>query len=420
MYFIGTEECERSIAQSAINPSKKNWENYLIEAMGDRYVPIRSHTLQAIHLMAFAHKSVAHMCSLVTSAAVATGAGNTMGNKGGVAVYLKFGDLTILVVNAHLAAHQNAEKQRNNDFHKINRGIPLLLDKKSATFRESTRLAPIAEDKPTIRTDGIASIADGSATESSSNGNNNNTATTSSSSNKRLPLIPPRSIDVSAEPTFGLALITTPAMRQESVQMIGKEVDGNGPLSPIENPLPATVAVGQEGEEQLQQQQQVVEEPQVIVGAAAGSLNGPREVILTPSLSSVRDDAGGGGAAVGVGLAVEDPGDEDDGDEPDEGANTVEDGLACASVNTDTNSNLASVSVEGGKTPRLRSTSTEVLAEMGLSSAESRTLDQSADVVIFMGDLNYRIKGNRAIVSRSLEANMHEVLLNNDQLRYCL
>jgi hypothetical protein len=46
MYIIGTEECERSIAQSAINPSKKNWEAYLSEALGNNYKPIRSHTLQ--------------------------------------------------------------------------------------------------------------------------------------------------------------------------------------------------------------------------------------------------------------------------------------------------------------------------------------------------------------------------------------
>jgi hypothetical protein len=46
VYVIGTEECERSIAQSALNPSKKTWEAYLNEAIGRNYVPIRSHTLQ--------------------------------------------------------------------------------------------------------------------------------------------------------------------------------------------------------------------------------------------------------------------------------------------------------------------------------------------------------------------------------------
>lgn len=32
--------------RSAINPSKKTWEAYLIDAMGPNYLPLRSHTLQ--------------------------------------------------------------------------------------------------------------------------------------------------------------------------------------------------------------------------------------------------------------------------------------------------------------------------------------------------------------------------------------
>lgn len=50
VYVVGTEECERSIAQSAINPSKKNWEAYLRDAIGPRYKPLRSHTLQVKHM----------------------------------------------------------------------------------------------------------------------------------------------------------------------------------------------------------------------------------------------------------------------------------------------------------------------------------------------------------------------------------
>ena len=83
LYVIGTEECERSIAQSAINPSKKIWEAYLTKALGDNYVPLKAHTLQAIHLIVFAHKAIAHLCSSMTSGAVPTGIGNTLGNKGG-------------------------------------------------------------------------------------------------------------------------------------------------------------------------------------------------------------------------------------------------------------------------------------------------------------------------------------------------
>jgi hypothetical protein len=67
LYFIGSEECERSIAESAFNPSKKNWESYLRSAVGDDYLPVRSQTLQAINLMCFAHISIAHLISEVKS-----------------------------------------------------------------------------------------------------------------------------------------------------------------------------------------------------------------------------------------------------------------------------------------------------------------------------------------------------------------
>lgn len=43
---IGTEECERSIEASMINPSKKLWEAVLVDVLGDKYAPLRSHTLQ--------------------------------------------------------------------------------------------------------------------------------------------------------------------------------------------------------------------------------------------------------------------------------------------------------------------------------------------------------------------------------------
>ena len=132
MYFIGSEECERSIAQSAVNTSKKNWELYLAEALGPQYVPLRAHTLQAIHLIVFVHKDIIHLCSDITSAAVATGLGNTMGNKGGVGIQIKIGETKLLVVNAHLAAHQNAIKQRNSDYSKIDKGLPIQLLKKTA------------------------------------------------------------------------------------------------------------------------------------------------------------------------------------------------------------------------------------------------------------------------------------------------
>ena len=134
LYFIGTEECERSIAASAINPSKRNWELYLAEALGDLYMPLRAHTLQAMHIIVFAHRGISHLCSDLTSGCIATGLGmgvGTLGNKGAVAVNLRLaGTTTLTVVNSHLAAHQNAVKKRNEEFWKIHNEIPSVLSKR--------------------------------------------------------------------------------------------------------------------------------------------------------------------------------------------------------------------------------------------------------------------------------------------------
>ena len=89
--------------------------------------------------MAFVHKAIAPMCSLVTSAAVPTGMGSTLGNKGGVGLLFKIGETRLLIVNAHLAAHQTAEKRRNAEFNRINKMIPILLEKKEAAIISSSQ-----------------------------------------------------------------------------------------------------------------------------------------------------------------------------------------------------------------------------------------------------------------------------------------
>ena len=53
------------------------------------------------------------------SSVVATGIANTLGNKGGVGIRMKVGDTRLLFVSAHLAAHQNAVEERNEQFKKI-------------------------------------------------------------------------------------------------------------------------------------------------------------------------------------------------------------------------------------------------------------------------------------------------------------
>ena len=124
---FGTEECERSIAKSALNPSKKIWENYLLDLVGTQYTPLRSHTLQAIHLMVFVHKSILPLIINVSSAAVACGLGNTLGNKGGVGISFRIANSRMLILNTHLSAHQHKVEERNDQVWKILNEMSTLL-----------------------------------------------------------------------------------------------------------------------------------------------------------------------------------------------------------------------------------------------------------------------------------------------------
>ena len=131
IYVVGSEECERSIAASTINTSKKAWESLIMSVLGTKYVPLRSHTLQATHMIIFVHKGIEHMCHEVNSAAIATGVANTLGNKGAVGISFLFGKTKFIFMNAHLAANQNKVKDRNTQANKIVEEMPQLLNKHS-------------------------------------------------------------------------------------------------------------------------------------------------------------------------------------------------------------------------------------------------------------------------------------------------
>jgi hypothetical protein len=300
--MFGTEECERSIAQSALLPSKRNWESYLCDALGESYVPLRAHTLQAIHIICFVHRSIANLCSVVTSAAVACGAGNTLGNKGAVSIFLKICNSKILVVNAHLSAHQHAERKRNAEFRKISLQMPILLEQKD--------MESAAEGGPSV-------------VDSLSTGDNNPTNSVDGSSQS-----PPPSI----------------------------EVNNTIPTIINEGHIPSAVA------------ENTVEESKLNITAEV-SKSEPGDGIV--------------------------PSQDGEPDEDDDAADGAEASPTPGIVRPISINNLASIS-----TPM-----------------SARTIDKYADIVIFMGDLNYRIKGNRSIVDKLLAGNMYEVLVNNDQLK---
>lgn len=83
--------------------------------------------------MLFVHKAIRPLISDVTSAAVACGMANTLGNKGGVGISFCLGATRIVVINSHLEAHQNKTKVRNRQFHKICSEMTQLLKRKLPT-----------------------------------------------------------------------------------------------------------------------------------------------------------------------------------------------------------------------------------------------------------------------------------------------
>ncbi|GMH46612.1 hypothetical protein TrVE_jg8891 [Triparma verrucosa] len=126
---VGTEECENSIAKSIVVHSKKNWEEAVVEACGDKYIKLRSHTLQATHNMVMVHRALLPLLSQTNSVAIATGhnvgviSKQQLGNKGGIGISFCLGKTSFLFINAHLAAHQNATEKRNTEFERISREV---------------------------------------------------------------------------------------------------------------------------------------------------------------------------------------------------------------------------------------------------------------------------------------------------------
>ena len=142
IYAIGTQECERSIAKSAVITSKKKWESKISAALGDNYEMLRSHTLQAIHLAIYVRRELVSLVTELASDAVATGFAKTFGNKGGVGISFSIGSSSFLFVSSHLAAKQYNVARRNEDFHIIDANLKL--------GNKTNELAPENDDESAL------------------------------------------------------------------------------------------------------------------------------------------------------------------------------------------------------------------------------------------------------------------------------
>ncbi|GAX82254.1 hypothetical protein CEUSTIGMA_g9682.t1 [Chlamydomonas eustigma] len=90
-----------------------------------QYVQVAARSLMAIHLFIFVRKDVQSLVTYVDGATIPTGIGNVLGNKGGVAISLKVAGKTMLIINSHLAAHEEFVGRRNSDYNRICSGLPV-------------------------------------------------------------------------------------------------------------------------------------------------------------------------------------------------------------------------------------------------------------------------------------------------------
>lgn len=88
----------------------------IAECLGESFKMVSSVSLQATHLVVFAHISLIPLISEVSHADLATGFKSMLGNKGAVTVRFKLGQTAIRVINAHFHSGQNSVDVRNQDF----------------------------------------------------------------------------------------------------------------------------------------------------------------------------------------------------------------------------------------------------------------------------------------------------------------
>ena len=131
LLVIGTEECdmsiERAVLMSPVSGGRKDkWVKRVWEEVGvGEYDKVEEEGMVAMHVVVFVRKRLAHLVTGVERGKVATGVGDMLGNKGGVAIGMSVGATSFLFVCSHFAAHQHRVDERNADFHKINSRLTL-------------------------------------------------------------------------------------------------------------------------------------------------------------------------------------------------------------------------------------------------------------------------------------------------------
>ncbi|KAM3144795.1 hypothetical protein pb186bvf_003104 [Paramecium bursaria] len=120
LIIFGTQECQRSIGVSLFCASKEDWEEKLQTDLGILYKKINSVSLNAMHLVVFAHVKLIPNIKYLNQFSLSQGFMNIVGNKGGVALLFSINDIKFLVVNSHLESGQTAQQVRMKQFNELN------------------------------------------------------------------------------------------------------------------------------------------------------------------------------------------------------------------------------------------------------------------------------------------------------------
>ena len=125
LFVINTQECLRSIGASFFNSSKEDWVNALKIHFGDDYINLVNSNLNSFHIAVFVKKEKINYFTELKTGFIKTGFMNVLANKGAIGVSMKFQGKSLLFVCCHLSSGQDRIDARNNDFKKISLGLNL-------------------------------------------------------------------------------------------------------------------------------------------------------------------------------------------------------------------------------------------------------------------------------------------------------
>ncbi|KAJ3254954.1 hypothetical protein HK103_006751 [Boothiomyces macroporosus] len=119
LVVVASQECEK------MYNSKQQWEQIIDMYLEKEYVKLQAETLVQLNLVVYVKKQYISYVGQIQTGKLATGIGNVVGNKGAVGIAIQFGSSSILLVNAHMTAHEGKVVARNREFHRINSQLPL-------------------------------------------------------------------------------------------------------------------------------------------------------------------------------------------------------------------------------------------------------------------------------------------------------